>query len=78
MLPGYTATERLTQIIRTKAEKTGTDPETIERQMKEQVPAARFARPDEIAAAALFLASPEAAYVNGISLPVDGGRISAL
>ena len=42
------------------------------------VPAGRFAEPAEVAAAIAFLASPAAAYVNGVNLPVDGGRTKSL
>ena len=42
------------------------------------VPAGRFAQPQETAAAVVFLASAHAAYINGINLPVDGGRTSCL
>ncbi len=41
-----------------------------------QVPAARLGEPSEIAAVAVFLASPAAAYVNGVALPVDGGFLT--
>jgi 3-oxoacyl-[acyl-carrier protein] reductase len=42
------------------------------------VPAGRFARPAEIAAVIAFLATPAAAYVNGVNVPVDGGRMQSL
>ena len=41
--------------------------------MKAQIPVGRFAEPEEIAAAAVFLASGEAAMINGADLLVDGG-----
>jgi len=42
------------------------------------VPLKRIGKPSEIAAGICFLASPAAAYINGINLPVDGGRTSSL
>jgi 3-oxoacyl-[acyl-carrier protein] reductase len=46
--------------------------------MKKEIPANRFASADEVAAAAAFLASPAAGYINGINVPVDGGRTGCL
>ncbi|HET9823823.1 MAG TPA: SDR family oxidoreductase [Chitinophagaceae bacterium] len=46
--------------------------------MKEEIPMKRFGEPAEIAAVAAFLASPAAAYVTGVSIPVDGGRTGTI
>jgi len=46
--------------------------------MIHEIPLGRFAEASEIASAVAFLASPAAAYINGINLPVDGGRTSSL
>ena len=78
VLPGYTRTQRLDQILAERARATGKSEEDIARGMLATVPAGRFAEPAEVAAAIAFLASPAAAYVNGINLPVDGGRTKSL
>lgn len=78
VLPGYTKTQRLDSIIAAKAASAGKDAEAIAREMLSVVPMGRFGEAWEVAAAIGFLASPAAAYVTGVSLPVDGGRIGAL
>ena len=78
VLPGATKTERLNQIIENKAKKTNQSIDNVALAMKSHIPLKRFAMPGEIAAAVAFLASPAAAYVNGINLPVDGGRTKSL
>lgn len=76
VLPGATVTGRHTSLIEAKALKTGQSIAQIEAEMLQHIPAARFGEPREVAAAAAFLATPAAAYVNGVSMQVDGGRVS--
>jgi 3-oxoacyl-[acyl-carrier protein] reductase len=78
VLPGATRTGRLESIIENKARKTATEVDTVEEEMMKEIPARRFAEPEEVAAAAAFLATPAAAYINGINVPVDGGRTGCL
>ena len=78
VLPGATRTDRLEQIIAANATKKSITVETIADEMKNEIPMRRFAEAEEIAAAVAFLASPSAAYITGVSLPVDGGRIKSL
>lgn len=78
ILPGATSTDRLSSIISTKASNMNVRRDEVERHMLDEIPAGRFATADEVAAAAVFLASPLASYINGINLPVDGGRTGCL
>ena len=78
VLPGFTKTSRLDALIAGRAKAAGRTEAEIAQAMVAQVPAGRFAESWEIAAAIGFLASPAGAYITGVSLPVDGGRIAAL
>jgi 3-oxoacyl-[acyl-carrier protein] reductase len=78
VLPGYTLTQRLDQILLERAESTQKSIDEVSRNMLNSVPAGRFAQASEIAAGVAFLASDKAAYINGINLPIDGGRTRSL
>jgi 3-oxoacyl-[acyl-carrier protein] reductase len=76
VLPGATVTGRHTSLIASRAQKTGQAIAAIEAEMLKTIPAARFGAPGEVAAAVAFLATPAAAYINGVSIQVDGGRVT--
>lgn len=78
VLPGYTQTDRLASLVKSKAAKAGATEAAVSAELTASIPAGRFGKPEEIAAAIAFLASPAAAYINGINLPVDGGRLGGL
>jgi 3-oxoacyl-[acyl-carrier protein] reductase len=78
VLPGATNTIRLQGIAEAKADKTGESISDIFHEMALESPMKRIAEPSEIANAVLFLASEQANYINGINIPVDGGRTKVL
>ena len=78
ILPGSTRTGRLESLIASRAAAPGATVESVERAMQAEIPMGRFAEPREVAAAAAFLASPDAGYITGVSLPVDGGRLASI
>lgn len=78
VLPGYTRTGRLDQILEDRSAASGQDRDHVAKEMLASVPAGRFAEAAEIAAAVAFLCTPAAAYINGVSLAVDGGRMNSI
>ena len=78
ILPGYTDTERLTELKNAKAESSGTPAAEIQAAWLDAIPARRLADPAEMASTAAFLASDEGAYISGQSLAVDGGRMASI
>jgi 3-oxoacyl-[acyl-carrier protein] reductase len=78
VLPGATNTARLQTIAASKAQSQATSLEDVFEEMAAETPMKRIAQPEEIAATIAFLASPAASYINGINVPVDGGRTKSL
>ena len=78
VLPGYTKTSRLDSLMDSKSSATGMPVEEIEKDYIADIPAKRIGRAEEFGAAVAFLCTPAAAYINGINLPVDGGRLQTL
>ncbi len=78
VLPGFTETGRIDQIVRDRAAKEGRSQDEVAATMRAAVPAGRFAKPEETGGVIAFLCSPAAAYVNGVSLAVDGGRMQSI
>jgi 3-oxoacyl-[acyl-carrier protein] reductase len=78
LLPGFTKTERLETLRKSVAERLKMTEDQVTEMWLESIPMHRFAEPSDLANAALYLASPLASYVTGISLTVDGGRTPSL
>jgi 3-oxoacyl-[acyl-carrier protein] reductase len=78
VLPGFTRTARLDGLIAANVARSGKTPDEIARDMLSGVPAGRFGEASEVASVIAFLCTPAAAYVNGVSIAVDGGRTRSL
>jgi 3-oxoacyl-[acyl-carrier protein] reductase len=76
--PGYTLTDRLTELFEKRAQDAGVAYEQILKQSTANVPIGRFARPEELAALVAFLASERASSINGTTIAVDGGSTKGL
>ncbi len=76
--PGYTGTERLSELINSRAEKAGITPEQVVEGFNQMIPAGRIGKPEELAALIAFLASDKASYITGSSIAVDGGVVKSL
>lgn len=78
VLPGFTKTVRADYVVASKAKASGRTEEEVMKELVAEIPAGRIGQPEEFGAAVAFLCSPAAAYINGINLPVDGGRLGCL
>jgi 3-oxoacyl-[acyl-carrier protein] reductase len=73
VLPGYTETDRLIEVINGVSQKMNISKEEYSQKIINQVPLGRFGKPEEIGSVVSFLLSDEASFVTGASIPVDGG-----
>jgi 3-oxoacyl-[acyl-carrier protein] reductase len=78
VLPGSTRTDRLNYLFEKQASHSNSTPDAIMEKAVAQIPAGRLGEPEELAAVVAFLCAPAAAYINGINLPVDGGKLGGL
>lgn len=78
VLPGYTKTGRLETLKNNMAQKRGVDKSQIEKEWLSTIPEKRLAEVEELGRVICFLASPDASYIRGVSLPVDGGRLKGI
>jgi len=77
VMPGYIYTDRIQQLVQNTVERTGQTEDEILAGMTELTPVGRIGQPQELGALVAFLASGKAAYIHGVSIPVDGGRLKS-
>ena len=78
VMPGYIRTDGLARMIVEEAESTHRSSSDIRKEMEERIPLRRFGEPKEVGYVVAFLASKYASYINGASIPVDGGMLSSI
>jgi len=78
VLPGYTLTERLSELSEAQAKGRGVSREQIVREWEQQIPMRRLGKPEELGALIAFLASDRASYITGAAIQVDGGYIKGI
>jgi 3-oxoacyl-[acyl-carrier protein] reductase len=78
VLPGASMTGRLRAVIQANADRAGKTFEEAKQAMIADIPAGRISEPQEVASLVAFLATPAAGYINGTSIPVDGGRTGSI
>jgi 3-oxoacyl-[acyl-carrier protein] reductase len=77
VLPGRIDTDRVAQLDRAAAERTGRTPADARASSEAAIPAGRYGEPAELGAVVAFLASQQAGYVTGEQVRVDGGLVGA-
>jgi 3-oxoacyl-[acyl-carrier protein] reductase len=78
ILPGMHRTDRSESLIASRVKATGNTEEQVEAAMLADIPAGRFGEPEDFGEVLAFLCTPSAGYINGIDLPVDGGKLKGL
>ena len=78
VLPGFIKTQRLDAVIDSTAKRNSLSNTDASKTMEASIPMKRFGKTDEIANVVAFLASPAASYVNGVTIPVDGGKTGTI
>ncbi|MDH0638035.1 SDR family oxidoreductase [Pseudomonas sp. GD03860] len=74
---GETLTAFCTECACLRCSQVGREITELNAQIVSRIPSGDWAEPEDMAGAAIFLASPAARYINGVTLPVDGGYVAA-